>query len=163
MAAINVVKKDLTHEDFIPAKITDAVLKAAMRCDFELKDEELAGVVDEVRASLRERDLVTVTELHEHVVAALDTLGHRAVAKAYSEYRYYKTHFAQTFDKLRVDADDVLRLGDRENANFDSSLVSTKGSLIKGYLTKSLYKQESVISMEKPILTSGRRADNSVW
>ena len=49
----------------------------------------------------------------------------------------------------------MLRLGDRENANFDSSLVSTKGSLIKGYLTKSLYKQFYLSKREKELIERG--------
>lgn len=46
-------------------------------------------------------------------------------------------------------------LGDRENANYDSSLVSTKGSLIKGYLTKSLYKQFYLSGKEKALIERG--------
>ena len=49
----------------------------------------------------------------------------------------------------------MLRLGDRENANYDSSLVSTKGSLIKGYLTKSLYKQFYLSGKEKALIERG--------
>ena len=77
------------------------------------------------------------------------------MAEAYAEYRYYKTTYARTFEQLRQDADDVLRLGDRENANYDSSLVSTKGSLIKGYLTKSLYKQFYLSGKEKALIERG--------
>lgn len=52
--------------------------------------------------------------------------------------------------------DTVLLLGDKENANFDSSLVSTKGSLIKGYLTKQLYKQFYLTKEEKEATKVGK-------
>ena len=94
-------------------------------------------------------------ELHELVIAVLSAQQHKQVAEAYAEYRYYKTTYARTFEQLRQDADDVLRLGDRENANYDSSLVSTKGSLIKGYLTKSLYKQFYLSGKEKALIERG--------
>ena len=136
-----VIKKDNTTEEFIDEKIIDAVKKAAFRCDTVIDEDGLRRIATEVRARLGDRTDVTVAELHELVIAVLSFLQYKQVAEAYAEYRYYKTTYARTFEQLRQDADDVLRLGDRENANYDSSLVSTKGSLIKGYLTKSLYKQ----------------------
>lgn len=70
---------------------------------------------------MEHREQVTVAELHEMVIAVLAFLQYKEVADAYAEYRYYKQTYAKTFEQLRQDADDVLRLGDRENANFDSS------------------------------------------
>ncbi|HIU72705.1 MAG TPA: anaerobic ribonucleoside-triphosphate reductase, partial [Candidatus Aphodousia faecipullorum] len=125
---MKVVKKDQTLENFDPRKIAVAVNKAAMRCDKHVDDESCDKIVNAILRRLHDRDTVTVAELHELVIAVLSVTGFDDVANAYAEYRYYKTNYAKTFEKLRQDADDVLRLGDRENANFDSSLVSTKGS-----------------------------------
>ena len=152
---LTVIKKDNTTEEFIDEKIVDAVKKAAFRCDTLIDDEGLARIVSEVRSRLEGRDEVSVLELHELVIAVLSAQQHKQVAEAYAEYRYYKTTYARTFEQLRQDADDVLRLGDRENANYDSSLVSTKGSLIKGYLTKSLYKQFYLSGKEKALIERG--------
>lgn len=152
---MKVVKKDQSLEDFNPQKISVAVNKAAMRCDKTVDEASCQKIVDAILRRIKERDQVTVAELHELVIAVLSVTGFEDVAKAYAEYRYYKTNYAKTFEKLRQDADDVLRLGDRENANFDSSLVSTKGSLIKGYLTKSLYKQFYLSAKEKELIERG--------
>lgn len=152
---MKVVKKDQSLEDFNPEKISVAVNKAAMRCDKIVDEASCQKIVDAILRRIKERDQVTVAELHELVIAVLSVTGFEDVAKAYAEYRYYKTNYAKTFEKLRQDADDVLRLGDRENANFDSSLVSTKGSLIKGYLTKSLYKQFYLSAKEKELIERG--------
>lgn len=152
---MQVIKKDNTTEEFIDEKIIDAVKKAAFRCDTMIDDDGLSRIATEVRARLGDRADVTVAELHELVIAVLSFLQYKQVAEAYAEYRYYKTTYARTFEQLRQDADDVLRLGDRENANYDSSLVSTKGSLIKGYLTKSLYKQFYLSGKEKALIERG--------
>lgn len=152
---MKVVKKDQSLENFLPEKIAIAVNKAAMRCDKLVDDESIDKIVQAILRRIQNRDSVTVAELHELVIAVLSVTGFEDVAKAYAEYRYYKTNYAKTFEKLRQDADDVLRLGDRENANFDSSLVSTKGSLIKGYLTKSLYKQFYLSAKEKELIERG--------
>lgn len=152
---LTVVKKDNSREDFKTIKIIDAVKKAAYRCDQTIEDSSLEKIAAEVRARLNNEQEVSVAQLHELVIAVLASQQFRQVAEAYAEYRYYKTTYAKTFEQLRQDADDVLRLGDRENANYDSSLVSTKGSLIKGYLTKSLYKQFYLSGREKELIERG--------
>lgn len=152
---LHVVKKDNSIEHYDAQKIISAVKKAAFRCDKVIDASHLEQIADEVHNRLIARESVTVAELHELVIAVLAFLQYKDVADAYAEYRYYKQTYAKTFEQLRQDADDVLRLGDRENANFDSSLVSTKGSLIKGYLTKSLYKQFYLSGREKELIERG--------
>lgn len=149
-----VLKKDGTTERFSAKKIVDAVRKAARRCDRQITDADAENIVAAVKKNIT-AEVIPVATLHELVIGALRACGFRDVAEAYAEYRYYKANYAKTFEKLRQDADDVLRLGDRENANFDSALVSTKGSLIKGYLTKSLYKQFYLSKREKELIERG--------
>lgn len=150
-----VIKKDNSLEDFMPVKIAEAIKKAAFRCDKTIPADKMSAMAETIRGRLLGRRRVPVAELHENVIATLASFGYKDVADSYAEYRYYKTNYAKTFEQLRQDADDVLRLGDRENANFDSSLVSTKGSLIKGYLTKSLYKQFYLSGKEKELIERG--------
>ena len=155
MSKLSVIKKDNSLETFDPKKIISAVEKAAFRCDRIIDAENLERIAQEVLHRVKNQEKVSVSELHETVIAVLAFLQYKEVAEAYAEYRYYKTTYAKTFEQLRQDADDVLRLGDRENANFDSSLVSTKGTLIKGYLTKSLYKQFYLSGNEKKLIERG--------
>ena len=152
---MKVLKKDKSLESFNPKKIEMAVNKAAARCDKQLDSEAVQKIVDGIMRRVKDKDAVSVAELHELVIAMLNITGFEDVAKSYAEYRYYKTNYARTFEKLRQDADDVLHLGDRENANFDSSLISTKGSLIKGYLTKSLYRQFYLSKKELDLIERG--------
>lgn len=152
---MQVVKKDNAREKFIPSKIIEAIKKAAFRCDREVPADTLKSMADTVFNRVKDRDAVNVSELHEMVIATLSSFGYKDVSESYAEYRYYKNNYAKTFEQLRQDADDVLRLGDRENANFDSALISTKGSLIKGYLTKSLYKQFYLSKTEKELIERG--------
>lgn len=152
---MKVQKKDGALESFNPIKITSAIGKAAFRCDRHIPAETLDQMAETVRKRVENEEIATVAELHELVIATLNSFGFKDVADSYAEYRYYKVNYAKTFEKLRQDADDVLHLGDRENANFDSSLVSTKGSLIKGYLTKSLYRQFYMSKREKMLTERG--------
>lgn len=155
MEEILVTKKDASIEAFNKQKIINAVQKAAFRCDKHITDKEYERIANEVLRRIENRKNVEVAVLHELVIAVLNFLQYRDVAESYAEYRYYKNTYAKTFEKLRQDADDVLHLGDRENANFDSALISTKGSLIKGFLTKSLYNQFYLSKKEKELIERG--------
>lgn len=137
---MQVIKKDGTVEPWDASKIYSAIDKAAMRANYTAKKGDYELVVDYVERYFRHDEKVTTAELHRVVIDALHEYAPE-VGEAYQEYRDYKNTYAKAFEKVKEDADTVLLLGDRENANFDSSLVSTKGSLIKGYLTKELYKQ----------------------
>ena len=152
---MQVVKKDNAREKFIPSKIIEAIKKAAFRCDREVPADTLKSMADTVFNRVKDRDAVNVSELHEMVIATLSSFGYKDVSESYAEYRYYKNNYARTFEKLKDYADDVLYRGDRENANFDSSLISTKGSLIRGYLAKSLYWQFYLSKREKELCKRG--------
>ncbi len=151
---IKVIKKDKTIEVFDQEKIKAAVSKAAFRCDKKLSDGELQEIANCVLNHINCNE-VSVSTLHEIVIASLHATGNEDIAEKYSSYRYYKLNFAHDYESIKQDADDVLRLGDRENANFDSSLVSTKGSLIKGYLTKTLYKRFYLSDKESELIKRG--------
>lgn len=151
---ITVVKKDASTENFDAEKIITAVKKAACRCDRHLKKSELRMIAQETVDRIS-GNTVSVAELHELVIAVLNILGYADISKSYAEYRYYKTTYAKTFEKLKEYADDILYRGDRENANFDSALISTKGSLIRGHLAKSLYDQFYLSKRERELCKRG--------
>ena len=152
---MQVLKKDNSLEPFEDKKIVSAIEKAAFRYDRIIPEETMTAMAETVKKRVENQEAVPVASLHELVIATLNSFGFKDVADSYAEYRYYKTTYAKTFEKIRQEADDVLRLGDRENANFDSSLVSTKGVLIKGYLTKELYKQFYLSKTEKALTERG--------
>lgn len=151
---MKVIKKDLSIEDFDPSKIKSAVEKAATRCDVTLSEEQKTLVAETVRKRITTEN-ATVANLHELVIGVLTALGFESVSKSYAEYRYYKTNYAKTFEKLKSYADNILYRGDRENANFDSSLISTKGSLVRGYLAKKLFQQFYMTKREYELCKRG--------
>lgn len=120
-----------------------------------VEPDVLNKLVEKVHSCLIiDRDAPT-KDLHKEVIYYLKYFGLTDVANSYQEYRDYKNTYAKSFEKVKDEADNVLLLGDRENANFDSSLVSTKGSLIKGYLTKELYRQFYLSKEEKELTKRG--------
>lgn len=152
---MNVTKKDNTQEPWDTNKIKVAIRKASERCTCPITDFSIERVILGVLSEIKEKDSVSVSELHSLVIHYLAFENFPEISKAYQEYRDYKNTYAKSFEKVKDEADNVLLLGDRENANFDSSLVSTKGSLIKGYLTKELYRQFYLSKEEKELTKRG--------
>lgn len=152
---MKIIKKDGTVEGWNGEKIKEAVYKAAARVNQYVEPDVLNKLVEKVHSCLIiDRDAPT-KDLHKEVIHYLKYFGLTDVANSYQEYRDYKNTYAKSFEKVKDEADNVLLLGDRENANFDSSLVSTKGSLIKGYLTKELYRQFYLSKEEKYLTKRG--------
>lgn len=151
---LEVIKKDGTHEGWDWDKIEVAINKAAQRANAKYPEWKLWKIEGYIEGILYNKTEVTAEALHGHVIEALNKYLPE-VGKAYQEYRDYKNTYAKAFESVKSEADTVLLLGDRENANFDSSLISTKGSLIKGYLTKELFKQFYLSKKEKELVKRG--------
>lgn len=150
---MQIIKKDGLYEDWDSEKIISAVLKASERVNYPVSYTQASQVAERCRAKVI-NDTRTL-KLHSIVINALDEMGYSEIANAYQEYRDYKNTYAKSWEHLKKDADAIIFLGDKENANFDSSLVSTKGSLIKGSLTKELYQQFYLSKKEKFLTKRG--------
>jgi len=142
MKKVIVIKKDGTEAGFDPEKIKKAVKKSAARVLIEFTDEDLNMIVSDVEKSITDRSLETVTipQMHNFVEGALEKFF-PVVAKSYRDYRNYKQDFVHILDEVYTKSQSIMYIGDRENSNTDSALVSTKRSLIYNQLNKELYKK----------------------
>lgn len=139
---IFVIKKDGTHEQFDVNKIRSAVSKSAFRALVKFDDSELDKICDIVKTTIDERKLteVPIFMMHNIVENALDQVN-PIVAKSYKDYRNYKQDFVGMLDKVYRKSQAIMYIGDKENSNTDSTLVSTKRSLIYNQLNKELYQK----------------------
>ena len=143
MQTIKIVKKDNTIEEFKKDKLFNAVKKSSERVlvEFteehvkksservlvEFTEEQLKELENGVKVVIEERfnGMIHVKDLHNVVEMTLATID-KAVADSYRNYRNYKTDFVSILDNVYQKAQSVLYIGDKENSNADSSLVSTK-------------------------------------
>lgn len=139
---ISVVKKDNTKEEFNVRKVVNAVNKSATRAMYEFTSEELNFICKYVTDKAVEtgKDEICIAEMHNIVESALE-LTNPAVAKSYKDYRNYKQDFVHMLDDVYVKSQSIMYIGDKENSNSDSALVSTKRSLILNELNKELYQK----------------------
>jgi len=140
--SISVIKKDGTSEPFDDTKIVNAVKKSATRALVELTEEDLKSICDFVNNNIikANKDEVSIAEMHNLVEGALEHL-YPSVAQSYRNYRNYKQDFVHMLDKVFQESQRIMYIGDKENSNADSTLVSTKRSLIFNELNKELYKK----------------------
>lgn len=139
---MNVIKKDGTLESFDPLKIVNAVTKSAVRVMIKLTDEQLFGIADQVKQMAEENNMedIPIEEMHRMVETALEKTNEK-VCKSYRDYRNYKIDFVHMMDRVFEKSQTIRYIGDKENANTDSSLVATKRSLIYNELNKRLYRK----------------------
>jgi len=87
-----------------------------------------------------DQELIPIAQMHNIVEGALDKVN-PLVAKSYRDYRNYKQDFVRMLDDVYKKSQSIMYIGDKENSNTDSALVSTKRSLIFNELNKSLYQK----------------------
>lgn len=155
---MKVINKSGCINEWNNEKIVTAINKAASRVDCSITHNQaitIANACKKVADKYLKDNCISSAKLHEIVISQLVHHNFNLIASAYQEYRDYKNTYAKSWEQLKEDADQIIFLGDRENANFDSSLVSTKGSLVKGALTKELYKQFYLSKTEKFLTKRG--------
>ncbi|MCI8300492.1 MAG: anaerobic ribonucleoside-triphosphate reductase [Lachnospiraceae bacterium] len=137
-----VVKKDGTKEEFNVQKVVIAVNKSAYRALIKFTDEDLKVICQFVEEKVESMGIkeIQIAQMHNIVEGALEKVN-PTVAKSYRDYRNYKQDFVQMLDEVYKKSQSIMYIGDKENSNTDSALVSTKRSLIFNQLNKELYQK----------------------
>ncbi len=139
---VKVIKKDGSKELFNVQKVVNAVGKSAYRALTKFTEEEKRHICQFVveKVDELEQDEIPIPIMHNIVESALEQVK-PIVAKSYRDYRNYKQDFVRMLDDVYKKSQSIMYIGDKENANTDSALVSTKRSLIFNQLNKELYQK----------------------
>ena len=139
---IFVIKKDGSKESFNVTKVINAVSKSAYRALTKFSEEENEEICKFVinRINSMDTNEIPIPVMHNIVESALEDVK-PIVAKSYRDYRNYKQDFVKMLDDVYKKSQSIMYVGDKENANTDSALVSTKRSLIFNQLNKELYQK----------------------
>ena len=146
---MQVIKKDGTLDPYTDQKIINAVGLAAQRALVSLTDDDYAKICERVFEVVNEEDfynedyqdeLIPVQDMHVIVEKVLMELVPK-VGECYRQYRNYKQDFVKMLNKVYEESQKIMYIGDKENSNTDSALVSTKRSLVFNQLNKELYQK----------------------
>ncbi len=156
LQGVKVIKKDGTKEDFNVQKVVVAVNKSAYRALVTFTQKELDFICQFVEEKVEELGVkeIAIAQMHNVVEGALERVN-PVVAKSYRDYRNYKQDFVQMLDEVYKASQSIMYIGDKENSNTDSALVSSKRSLIFNELNKSLYKKFFLTTEELQAIREG--------
>ncbi|MCR5415539.1 MAG: anaerobic ribonucleoside-triphosphate reductase [Pseudobutyrivibrio sp.] len=151
-----VVKKDGSLEPFDVQKVVEAVGKSATRVLVKFTPEQEKFICQFVEERVEELELekIEIAQMHNIVEGALERVN-PMVAKSYRDYRNYKQDFVQMLDDVYKKSQNIMYIGDKENSNTDSALVSTKRSLIFNELNRELYKKFFLTTEEVQAIRDG--------
>lgn len=140
---MKVIKRDGIEVPFDKEKIKRAVSLSATRTQTKLTDEDLefiAGLAigDLIRRGFLNGTPVKVDEIHLSVENALWDFN-KDLYKEYRSYNNYKKRFNHSFNSILKQAKNIIYEGDKENANKDSCLISTKRDLVSSLVGTELY------------------------
>lgn len=137
-----VIKKDGNLQNYDSNKIISAVQKSAHRVNYEFNNKEQHKIIEYVEQQLgwMNKKKIPVVTMHQLVETALDRVKPE-VAKSYRDYRNFKNEYATMMGEVVEESNRIMFLGDKENSNTDSKLVSTKRTLTLNALNKELYKK----------------------
>ena len=155
---MEVIKKDGTLQDYDEQKIINAVNKSAERDNFIFTNVDYQLICDTVFNAIEaenfEENAIPIGFIHNIVEKTL--LEHfPTVGYQYQQYRNYKKDFVSMLDDVYSKSQKIMYIGDKENSNTDSALVSTKRSLIFNELNKSLYKKFFLTKEELQAINDG--------
>ena len=153
---MKVIKKDGTLADYDISKVVKAISKSAQRVLITFSEEDIENICHRVNSNVTAlgTENVSITSMHSIVEEALEYYSPK-VAKSYRDYRNYKTDFVSMLDEIYIKSQSIMYIGDKENSNADSALVSTKRSLIFNQLNKELYKKFFLTTQELQAIHEG--------
>ena len=142
---IKVIKKDGTREEWQDSKIVNALKLANKRAKVQIKEEHYSQLCELIKKEVGNKKEITVVELHEVVQ---DVLKHTCLElyREYSNYRNFKKRYQEAFERAKDKSLRIVWSGDKENANKDSCLNSTKSVLIANAIMGEMMKE---FEMEK--------------
>lgn len=142
LSSVKVIKKDGTKEEYNITKVVNAVKKSAARMMITFSDDEIRKICELVNVKVSQNcdREVQIADMHNIVESVLESVNPK-VAQSYRNYRNYKQDFVSMLDKVYQESQKIMYIGDKENSNSDSALVSTKRSLVFNQLNKELYKK----------------------
>lgn len=151
-----VKKKTGVLEDWNSDKIEKAIQKSALRTERALTEDEIAEVVSLVESSCltRSDNVIPIEAVHVSVENALKEVR-PDVADAYIKYRNVRKSLSKMMEEMYSKINTLLFMGDRDNANADSTLASTIGCLMTGYLGTQLYEETWLLPKERQAMKDG--------
>lgn len=134
-----VIKKNKSVQKWDDRKIVKGLEKASRRSNEKLSSHDIEEILNKVKGSLPVGETVESSYVYSMVVHYLGELNKDSLYDFLS-FNKYKDKWADSFSNVSNFANNVLSTGDRENANKDTALNSTKQAVISETTMKELMR-----------------------
>ena len=153
---MNVIKKDGSIEQFDINKVVEACALAAANCSKTLSDGDIEGIKANVlqRVEKRKKDISTET-LGKYAIIALRTVD-TEIADQYKNFHQFRKNIIRELNEVRRKVDSLKYAGDRENANYDSSLFSTQSAIYRGWHSRMASEAFYLNKAERDAIKCGK-------
>ena len=138
---LQIVKRDGSIESYNREKIIKGLSRASNRSSEKLTDDEINLIIENVELCLESiggtsSSSSTVYSLVTHYLNGIN----QDILQDFLSFNKYKDKWAESFSKVSEFASSVLYSGDKENANKDTALNSTKQAVISESTMKELVR-----------------------
>ena len=153
---MQVIKKDGSKEDFDIEKVVAACRLAASNCSKTLYISDEHGIRTMVNAKImgRKKD-ITTTQISKYAITALKVIDPE-ISEAYKNYHQFRKNIIGELHEIRRKVDSLKYAGDRENANYDSSLFSTQSAIYRGWHSRMASKSFYLNKAERDAIKCGK-------
>lgn len=151
-----VIKKNGSEEQFDIDKVVEACRMAASNCSkkLSLSDENgVASIVTSKVLGLKKKSIST-EKIHGWTIQALKIID-QEVADCYKSYHQFRKNTMREVAKIKEKSDHLKYAGDRENANYNSSLFSTQNAIFRGWNSTLISKNFFLTKKERQAIKDG--------
>lgn len=160
-----VIRKNGVKMKWDDCKIKKAISLSALTIQKELTDDFLNNISNKVlnlikfknENSYEKEIIISVNEIHDIVISILKEYDIE-IYEQYKNYRDYKQRYYKSFENIKDETLRIVYNGDKENANKDSSLISTQKELIAGTVSS-----EMMLEWEAPIDSRNKHKNGLIY
>ena len=146
MTNIKVIKRNGSIEPYNSEKIVKGLRKASNRSIDKLKESDIDDILWHIENHIignsfsKQEFFVKTDDIYGIITDKLLGYFSNNILQEYLSFNKYKDTYAESFDKVREFSESMLYVGDKENANKDTALNSTKQSVISEATMKELMR-----------------------
>ncbi|MBS0849646.1 anaerobic ribonucleoside-triphosphate reductase [Citrobacter sp. JGM124] len=141
---LHVMKRDGCKVPFIPERIKDAILRAALAAGVDDPDY-CTDVAETIRVQMANRQQVDINEIQTAVENLLMSGRYKQLARAYIEYRHDRDIAREKRGRLNQEIRGLVEQTNasllNENANKDSKVIPTQRDLLAGIVARHYARQ----------------------
>lgn len=137
---MEVVKRDGSLQGFDRNKIKVGLNKASNRSNNKLSNSDIDKVIDNAVLLYKDSNRVSSDSIYQAVTESLREINEMALQE-YLSFNKYRDRYSESFKEIVKFSDKIMFSGDKENANKDTQLNSTKQAVISEETMRQLMRE----------------------